>query len=58
MKNMVFVDYDEINSKKINDPVLLQLENNSVEDTFFLSCANRPRLFNTICDKYINIFLE
>lgn len=58
MTNMVFVDYDEINSKKTNEPTFLQLENNSIEDTFFLSCANRPRLFNTICDKYINIFLK
>lgn len=58
MKNVVFVNYDEINSKKNSNPSFLQLENNSVEDTFFLSCANRPRLFNTICDKYINNFLE
>lgn len=58
MTNMVFVDYDEINSKKADEPTFLQLENNSIEDTFFLSCANRPRLFNTICDKYINIFLK
>ena len=58
MTNMVLVDYDEINKKKAEDPVFLQLENNNIEETFFLSCANRPRLFNTICNKYINIFLK
>lgn len=58
MKSMVLVDYDEINTKKAEDPVFLSLENNNVEETFFLSCANRPRLFNTICNKYINTFLE
>ena len=58
MKNLVFVDYDEINTKKTKEPTSLQLENNSIEDTFYLSCANRPRLFNGICNKYINIFLE
>ena len=58
MTNMVFVDYDEINTKKTSEPTFLQLENNNIEETFFLSCANRPRLFNTICDKYINIFLK
>lgn len=58
MTNIVFIDYDEINSKQVEEPTFLPLENNNIEETFFLSCANRPRLFNAICNKYIDIFLE
>lgn len=58
IKNIIFVNYDEIISEKNGNTQFIQLDNNSVEKTFFLSCANRPRLLNRICDKYIENFLN
>lgn len=58
INKIIFVDYDNITSKKAEDPSFIKLENNSIESTFLLSCTNRPRLLNIVCDKYIKNFLE
>lgn len=58
INNTIFTDYNEIWSKETNDITLLPLENNSIEDTFFISCANQHKLFNWVCNNYINKFLN
>ena len=58
MKNIVLIDYDAIWSKNIETNSLLNLKNNSIDETFSTSCATRPRLFNKICDEFISNFLD
>lgn len=58
ISNTIFVNYDEIISEKVKSPEFISLDSNSIEKTFFISCANRPRILNRICDKYIENFLN
>ena len=58
INNVIFVDYDAISKKSTETNTLIKLENNSINDTFFISCATRPRLFNNICNNFINDFIN
>jgi len=58
MKSAVLIDYDAIWSKSAETNSLIGLKNNNIDATFSTSCANRPRLFNKICDEFINNFLN
>ena len=58
INDTIFTDYYEIWSRETNDITLLPLENNNIEDTFFISCTNQHKLFNWVCNYYINKFLD
>lgn len=58
INNVIFVDYDLIWSKTTEKNRTINLENNSIEETFYISCANRPRIFNSVCDQFIDQFLN
>lgn len=54
----IFVNYSDIWLKQSQAITQIPLENNSIEETFFISCANKVRIFNGVCNNYINNFLE
>ena len=57
LNNTIFINFDDIqkNEESIN---LLPLKNKSIEDTFYISCANQHKIFNWVCNNYINKFLK
>lgn len=57
LNNTIFINYDEI-KKNENKKNLLPLKNQSIEDTFYVYCANQHKLFNWVCNNYINKFLD
>lgn len=57
LNNTIFINYDEI-QKNENKRNLLPLKNQSIEDTFYVYCANQHKLFNWVCNNYINQFLD
>lgn len=57
LNNTIFINYDDI-QKDEKSITLLPLKNNSIEDTFYISCANQHKIFNWVCNSYINKFLN
>jgi hypothetical protein len=45
LNNTIFINYDDI-QKDEKSITLLPLKNNSIEDTFYISCANQHKIFN------------
>lgn len=58
IKNIIYINYKEINTKEKEDINLLKLENDNIEETFFVSCANWIRIFDSVCNHYIDNFLN
>lgn len=58
IKNIILIDDSEIIWKDVKEPTYAQLKENNIEKTFYLSCVNRPKIFNRVCDKYIDNFLN
>ena len=57
LDSVIFINYDNIQKYEENI-VLLPLKNQSIEDTFYISCANQHKIFNWVCNNYINKFLN
>lgn len=57
LNNTVFINYDEI-KKNQEEIKQLSLKNKSIEDTFYVSCVNQHKIFNWVCNNYINMFLD
>lgn len=54
----ILLNYNEIWSKENNSVENIPLTNNSIENTFYISCANQHKIFNWVCNKYITDFLN
>lgn len=58
MTNVVYVDFNNIETRTEKGVASIPLENSSIEETFFISCANNFKALNLICNSYIENFLE
>jgi hypothetical protein len=54
IKNIIFTNN---NTDDIKTNKLLPL-NDNIEDTFYLKCTHNPKIFNFICNHYIDNFLD
>lgn len=55
---VIYVDFNNIETKTEKWAITIPLENNSIEDTFFISCTNNFKILNFVCNSYIENFLE
>lgn len=58
INKIIYINYNEVWARDNKDIMFIPLENNSIENTFYITCANQHRFFNWVCNKYINDFLD